>query len=243
MKKKEENEKTSLDISNLSDKSPCKINNQKDLDEKEELLTNKKKETIEDKKIKKYNFKCDKIGYTYILIKDKNNNPLITIGPHWIMFLILFSFITGGFLFLFIFYWKVLNTFLFILGIIVYFIFSYVYIYILITDPGIPKKINDNIVNKSKCKYLYCNICKNWVTIESKTKHCFQCNICIEGQDHHCSWTSKCIGKNNLYYFYFLIFWIIILMLYYIFTFLISHDKWLQYRKKIILELRRKNRK
>lgn len=32
--------------------------------------------------------------------------------------------------------------------------------------------------------------------------HCRDCDVCIQGYDHHCPWVSKCIGKRNLYYFY-----------------------------------------
>ena len=33
--------------------------------------------------------------------------------------------------------------------------------------------------------------------MEKKTQHCPDCNICVEGNDHHCPWTGKCIGKKN----------------------------------------------
>jgi hypothetical protein len=37
-----------------------------------------------------------------------------------------------------------------------------------------------------------------WLDVE----HCWDCDVCIEGLDHHCPWTSKCIGKGNLVTFY-----------------------------------------
>lgn len=33
--------------------------------------------------------------------------------------------------------------------------------------------------------------------------HCPECNICIEGYDHHCPWIGKCVGAKNLCSFYF----------------------------------------
>ena len=36
---------------------------------------------------------------------------------------------------------------------------------------------------------------------KDKTDHFDECNICIIGYDHHCPWTSKCIGKYNYYLF------------------------------------------
>ena len=35
-----------------------------------------------------------------------------------------------------------------------------------------------------------------------RTFHCRDCDMCIEGFDHHCPWTSKCIGKGNIVPFY-----------------------------------------
>jgi hypothetical protein len=31
--------------------------------------------------------------------------------------------------------------------------------------------------------------------------HCYDCDICIKGHDHHCPWTGKCIGEGNIQYF------------------------------------------
>lgn len=30
------------------------------------------------------------------------------------------------------------------------------------------------------------------------THHCDECDVCVEGYDHHCPWVSKCIGARNL---------------------------------------------
>ena len=34
------------------------------------------------------------------------------------------------------------------------------------------------------------------------TYHCEDCQVCVDGHDHHCVFFSKCIGKGNLYFFY-----------------------------------------
>ena len=36
----------------------------------------------------------------------------------------------------------------------------------------------------------------------NSTFHCFECEVCIEGYDHHCPWVTKCIGKGNIKFFY-----------------------------------------
>ena len=51
-------------------------------------------------------------------------------------------------------------------------------------------------------KYRFCDACKIWINMDKNTAHCFDCNVCVEGYDHHCPWTGKCIGKKNLNYFY-----------------------------------------
>ena len=97
------------DMANLSEKITYQINN-KIKEENTVLLeenkNNKKLDEINKKSISKNNIKFlfEKKGYTYIFLVDKNNNPIITIGPHWIMFLLFILFVTGGFLFLFIYY-------------------------------------------------------------------------------------------------------------------------------------------
>ena len=30
------------------------------------------------------------------------------------------------------------------------------------------------------------------------TEHCDYCNVCVEELDHHCPWSSKCIGRGNI---------------------------------------------
>jgi len=47
-----------------------------------------------------------------------------------------------------------------------------------------------------------CPICKFPSLKSDKVIHCKTCDACIISWDHHCLWTSKCIGKNNLYSFY-----------------------------------------
>eukprot|EP00811_Abedinium_folium_P005390 NODE_14966_length_1075_cov_9.780591.p1 GENE.NODE_14966_length_1075_cov_9.780591~~NODE_14966_length_1075_cov_9.780591.p1 ORF type:complete len:263 (-),score=52.74 NODE_14966_length_1075_cov_9.780591:285-977(-) len=34
------------------------------------------------------------------------------------------------------------------------------------------------------------------------TSHCGCCQVCIEGFDHHCPWTGKCVGRKNASLFY-----------------------------------------
>ena len=52
---------------------------------------------------------------------------------------------------------------------------------------------------------LECGLLINDNTSEI-TFHCFECDVCVEGYDHHCPWVSKCVGKGNLKSFYIFVF-------------------------------------
>ena len=78
-------------------------------------------------------------------------------------------------------------------------------------NPGIPGR-KANYLSKDKQKslrssrisdgYLTCKVCNVYVTQNIKIGHCLSCKICIVGYDHHCGWSSKCIGSGNLFYFW-----------------------------------------
>jgi len=75
-------------------------------------------------------------------------------------------------------------------------------------NPGVPdrnlsKYSADYIENQIKTKSLaFCSRCKIMRDPTSHTQHCGDCDLCVEGYDHHCPWTGKCIGKGNIYFFY-----------------------------------------
>ncbi len=46
----------------------------------------------------------------------------------------------------------------------------------------------------------FCKACKILKTMD--ITHCYDCDVCIRGFDHHCPWTGKCIGEGNLKQFY-----------------------------------------
>eukprot|EP01031_Cornospumella_fuschlensis_P025752 gene25752-31100_t len=58
---------------------------------------------------------------------------------------------------------------------------------------------------------IECAFCK--VLRPVTARHCYDCGVCIDGLDHHCPWTGKCIGKKTLRAFYsFLIsLWVLVL--------------------------------
>ena len=44
----------------------------------------------------------------------------------------------------------------------------------------------------------FCGICKVIARKDVETEHCTFCDYCVEGLDHHCPWSSKCIGRGNM---------------------------------------------
>lgn len=74
------------------------------------------------------------------------------------------------------------------------------------------KKVSKKTENTRVCRT--CNII---IDLELDMVHCDECDVCIEGHDHHCPWTSKCIGKNNLQTFYGFVFGTLALFFFLIF--------------------------
>ena len=134
----------------------------------------------------------------YCKIKNKY---LINLGPQFIVQLIIMIFsIPLGTLVVYSTYGQIPNwiwkfyTFIFLLMI-------YVHIHMLFSDPGIVSKKHhlkaqdiqndENFVKCSQCGF-----------VDSTAIHCDDCDVCIEGYDHHCDVIGKCIGKGNLILFY-----------------------------------------
>ena len=44
--------------------------------------------------------------------------------------------------------------------------------------------------------WRYCGACSVYQPPDAA--HCPDCNVCVEGYDHHCPWMGTCIGKKNM---------------------------------------------
>ena len=103
------------------------------------------------------------------------------------------------------FFRKYLNQIILLLGIILYILFVIFHLITSLINPGLPTKEYFleifNMENSKIKNYVICKKCKVIMDLDKGTEHCVDCDICVMGNDHHCQWTSKCIGKNNLILF------------------------------------------
>ncbi len=166
----------------------------------DETLSTKYESTTETKE-KKLKFCCKKLGHTLCLFSDKMGNPFIMIGPHWLMYVIFCGAVTTGYILFSIFFWKKLNLFMIIIGIATLCLYFISYTGTFLLNPGYPERNEESLLGKPRIKYKYCEYCDIWERVDMNITHCFECGVCVEGFDHHCPWTGKCIGRKNIYYF------------------------------------------
>ena len=91
------------------------------------------------------------------------------------------------------------------LGISIYILLVLFHFLTSLINPGLPPKKyfleNFKMDQSDMQNYIICKQCKLVMDLNKGTEHCIDCNICVMGNDHHCQWTSKCVGKNNLMFF------------------------------------------
>ena len=109
-----------------------------------------------------------------------------------------------------------------IIGIIIYILFVFFHLITSLINPGLPTSDyfleNFNIAESKSENYVICKKCKVIMDLDQGTEHCVDCDICVMGNDHHCQWTSKCIGKNNLILFKFFLSFLYINICYLLFA-------------------------
>ena len=169
---------------------------------------------ILNKKLSQYFYR--RIGNTFTFFGDKDGSPLFVIGPHWPMYICFCTFICVGYICFFYYFWENMSLFLRISGIIILLTFFISYTMTFLINPGIPKYDENAIMGQPREKYRFCDTCKIWINMDKNTAHCFDCNVCVEGYDHHCPWTGKCIGNNNLKYFYIFLMSILLVFSYFV---------------------------
>lgn len=142
------------------------------------------------------------VGNTIFLFMDKYDNPLLIIGPHWPLFACFFGIINILYLIVIFKLWSRFSFKSKIINQISYWTYTLSYSYTSLINPGYPKNNHERRDGYPREEFYFCSVCKFYVRRSSEASHCDDCNICIEGQDHHCPWTSHCVGKNNIITFY-----------------------------------------
>lgn len=94
---------------------------------------------------------------------------------------------------------KILSTPWFILTLLSNILFLLSYLNVGFSYPGIASRIEE-ASEEAKADSKYCVPCK--IVRERGTVHCYDCDVCIYGHDHHCPWVGKCVGGGNLTDFY-----------------------------------------
>ena len=160
--------------------------------------------------------KTTRKGNMLMMCYNSNGEPFVVIGPHWPFTICVMIFIDAIIFFYFHFLKNLLHYTVYKIGLFISFTQIISYILIFILNPGIPQKelwIENYFKNRNSTSisgdgdsYRICNICIIVRRNSDNTHHCEECNICIKGVEHHCSWISKCISsKNKKLYFIFLI--------------------------------------
>ena len=170
-------------------------------------------------------------GNMLMICYNKQGVPLIVLGPNRVlafMMAFIIDIISISYLY---FFRNLLFKFIHIIGIILFIVQSISYLITILMNPGIPTKdlYLENYKHLDEIgTYRICNICKIIMRNDDNTDHCDECNICIVGADHHCPWTSKCVGKNNKKMFYLFVYSTFSLLIYFIigaFTLIVNIDE------------------
>ena len=139
-------------------------------------------------------------GKIKVLKFDKNNDPLFVLGPDYIYFFLIIFLDILVVIFLAIVQYCYSTIILRIIGLLLSFIQLIIYIYCSIKNPGFPKRAfqDPSLLNIKDGYYRRCKECEIIVDLRKFPGHCYNCKFCCEGFDHHCSWTTKCIGSGNI---------------------------------------------
>ena len=199
----QEDESIKLDVSKSKESKVTPM----PFDEIESSLNTNYSDIQNPKEVKIYNSEIKnlpKLIYgKYITFYYKNSDPIFAIGPDWPYFIILFSLNIGFDIFILSMIWEHSFLSIRIMGIIMCLFQLFSYCAASIINPGLPKaRYEYYATHPHKGNYKKCRECNLWINLDRDTYHCYDCQCCVEGYDHHCPWTTKCVGRGNLYLFY-----------------------------------------
>lgn len=139
------------------------------------------------------------LGRHRLVYQNENGEVVLTLGPHWCMYLVgMIGLITMG-IFTIYNYWRFISAFKRTAIVTLMISECFFYTWTALKNPGIKTRMVPDFTKSA----ITCKKCLT--TREDKCVHCPDCDVCIEGHDHHCIWTGKCIGRGNLLPFIFFI--------------------------------------
>jgi hypothetical protein len=140
-----------------------------------------------------------KIGNCYAFFFNEYGDPYLIIGPQYWMFILLTILVNFLIIIFLILNLNNFSLFVNILCLCNLITFQISYTYTFMINPGYPKNDIGRKNGEPKDLFSFCRECKFYVYKNRNVNHCYDCGICVEGYDHHCPWTSKCIGIYNLF--------------------------------------------
>ena len=166
-------------------------------------------------------------GKYRIFCYNSKGDPLFLIGPDYSYFISMLIMNLIYFVFFNYLLIILIQYYIALIGIILNIIQLLFFILASIKNPGLPKKSlqNELLLYNEPDRYIRCQKCFFIIDQTKNYRHCDDCGCCCEGYDHHCPWTSKCVGKGNIFYFNGMIFMISIIFIYFILAFLFTKPK------------------
>ena len=200
----EETSEINLEVKNKSSKNKNKKSKRNKVREKI-FSQNFNEITLPEKNLKYYNdnnniYKF--VGKSIFIFMNSNDDPLLIIGPDWPLVACLFSLVNFFYIMIIIKFWGRFSLTSKLVNQLSYWIFMISFLHTSLINQGYPKNSPERRNGKPKENYYYCGECQFYVERTLSSYHCDKCGICIEGQDHHCAWIGKCVGKNNAISFY-----------------------------------------
>lgn len=139
-----------------------------------------------------------KLGETYCV--GFNNTIYLHIGPDWGFNICFFIILSAANVFFMLIMSPKVDLYMQIIGFIIYFGCLLSYLFTALKNPGIILNPWELELEEGENKSSICKVCD--VIIEPESEHCFDCQLCIRGYDHHCPLSGKCIGSGNIIPFY-----------------------------------------
>jgi DHHC palmitoyltransferase len=147
-----------------------------------------------------------RLGKSYVWLESPTGELKVTMGPHWPGVLVVIAMIVGGTYVSFNIIGNIEVSRFWIINsakVSSVFFFGATLAALLMTactDPGIVRMtpILNEEEKEEEMNTTYCEVCSVHQPENMGIRHCYECDVCIMGHDHHCPWMGKCIGKKNM---------------------------------------------